>query len=76
MISVQGIYDGKKLKLSETIKLNSPKKVIVTFLDDLDTDLPTNKELMQLAMKSKAFKFLEKEPDLYSDKDLKVKYKK
>ena len=76
MISVQGIYDGKKLKLLETIKLNSPKKVIVTFLDDLDTDLPTIEELMQLAMKSKAFKFLEKEQDLYSDKDLKVKYKK
>ena len=76
MISVQGIYDGKKLKLLEAVKLNSPKKVIVTFLDDLDTDLPTKEELMQLAMKSKAFKFLEKEPDLYSDKDLKVKYKK
>jgi hypothetical protein len=77
MISIPGIYDGKKLKLSKTIKLNSPQKVIVTFLDDdLDNDIPSNKELMQLAEKSKAFKFLEKEPDLYSDKDLKVKYKK
>ena len=50
--------------------------MIVTFLDDFENDLPTNKELMLLAEQSRVFKFLDKEPDIYSDKDLKVKYKK
>ena len=36
MLSIQGIYDGKTLKLLEAVQVNSPKKVIVTFVDDLD----------------------------------------
>ena len=37
MLSIQGVYDGKKLKLSETIDVHTPKKVIVTFLEEVKT---------------------------------------
>ena len=75
MLSIQGTFDGKKLKLNRRIKLRSEKKVIVTFLDEVDDDI-TSEELQSLAMKGGAFGFLNsKEEDIYSDKNLKVKYK-
>ena len=75
MLSVQGTFDGKKLKLNRELKIRSAKKVIVTFLDDADEDI-TNEELLMLADKGGAFDFLKnKEEDIYTDKDLKVKYK-
>lgn len=75
MLSIQGTFDGKKLKLNRKINLRSEKKVIVTFLDEADDDI-TSEELQSLAMKGGAFDFLNsKEEDIYSDKNLKVKYK-
>jgi hypothetical protein len=75
MLSVKGTYDGKQLKLSEKIKIRSPKKVIVTFLDAVEDEL-SSEELHLLAQKGGAFDFLnDKEEDIYSDKDLKVVYK-
>ncbi|MFH1003966.1 MAG: hypothetical protein V1781_00465 [Bacteroidota bacterium] len=75
MISVQGIYDGKKLRLLENIKVRTPKKVIITFLEKIEDEL-TSEELHYLADKGGGFDFLKtKEDDIYSDHDLKVKYK-
>jgi len=75
MLSIKGIYDGKQLKLAEKIKIRSPKKVIVTFLDAVEDEL-SSEELHQLAQKGGAFDFLNnKEEDIYTDKDLKVVYK-
>ena len=75
MLSVKGVYDGKHLKLAEKIKIRSPKKVIITFLDAIDEEL-TSEELHALARKGGAFDFLNnKEEDIYTDKDLKVVYK-
>lgn len=75
MISVQGIFDGKKLRLLDNLKVNTPRKVIITFLDKIEDDL-TSEELHYLADKGEAFAFLDnQEDDIYSDRDLKVKYK-
>lgn len=74
MLSVQGIYDGKTLKFFEEISISSPKKVIVTFLDHPSEEISTD-DLMQLAQEGGAFDFLnDKEEDIYSDSDLKIKY--
>jgi hypothetical protein len=75
MLSVEGTYDGKQLKLAEKIKIRSPKKVIVTFLDTVEDDLSSD-ELHLLAQKGGAFDFLNnEEEDVYTDKNLKVVYK-
>jgi hypothetical protein len=74
MLSVRGTYDGKQLKLSGKLNINSTKKVIVTFLDDENEDLSSD-EMMLMAAKGGAFDFLHDEEDIYSDKDLKVVYK-
>lgn len=74
MLSIQGIYDGKKLKLFQHIEISSPKKVIITFLDNIEDEISSN-ELHYLVEKGGAFEFLNREEeDIYSDKDLKVKY--
>lgn len=74
MLSIQGVYDGKKLKLIQEVKILFPRKVIVTFLDTVEDEI-TSEELNYLAEKGGAFDFLKKkEEDIYSDKDLKVKY--
>lgn len=74
MLSVQGIYDGKTLKIFEEISITSPKKVIVTFLDHPSEDITTD-DLMLLAQEGSAFDFLnDEEEDIYSDNDLKIKY--
>ena len=76
MLSVRGIYDGKKLKLFERVKINTPKKVIVTFLETENNEI-TSEEIQLIADKGGGFDFLHDEKeDIYSDKDLKVKYKK
>lgn len=76
MLSVKAIYDGKRLKLLEKLQINKPREVIVTFLDEPDTEISTD-ELQLLADNSGAFEFLNnEEDDIYSDKDLKVRFKK
>jgi hypothetical protein len=71
MLSVHAIFDGKNLKLLNDVKISKPKKVIITFLEDEDL---TTEELQYIAEKSGSFDFLEEEPELYGDEDLKVKY--
>ena len=74
MISIRGIYDGKKLRLQRPVKIRSARKVIVTFLDE--DDEITSEELHHLAENGGALKFLsKKEEDIYSDKDLKTVYR-
>ena len=34
MLTIRGIYDGKKIKLSEEVPFKEKKSVIVTFLED------------------------------------------
>ena len=74
MLSVKAIYDGKELKFSERIKINTPHEVIVTFLDEPDEEI-TSLSVQQMAMEGKSFDFLNApDEDIYSDNDLKVKY--
>lgn len=74
MLSVHGTYDGNTLRLSKSLDIQSPKKVIVTFLDDAEDDL-TSSELHLMAEKGGGLNFLAEEEELYSDKDLKKRYK-
>ena len=74
MLSVKAVYDGKELKFTDKIRIDTPHNVIVTFLDEPGDDL-TSAVIQQIAMEGGALTFLENpEEDIYSDKDLKVKY--
>ncbi len=74
MLSIQGIYDGKELKTFDKIQIKSPKKVIITFLEDITEDFITD-ELNLIAQEGGAFDFLNNEEEnIYTDNDLKVKY--
>ncbi len=75
MLSVKGIFDGKTIRLIEDVKIDSPRKVIVTFLEETGEEI--QKDIYAGSDKSGTFDFL-KEPseDIYTDNDLKIKYKK
>jgi len=74
MLSIRGTYDGKQLRLSDKVNIKSPRKVIVTFLDEENDELNSD-EMLLMATQGGAFDFLSEEEDIYSDKDLKVVYK-
>jgi len=76
MQSIRAIYDGETIRFLDKIEIKKPQKVIVTFLDEeVQEDL--NKVIYKLADVGKSFDFLkEPEEDIYSDSDLKIKYKK
>ncbi|MBI1939796.1 MAG: hypothetical protein HYS25_16935 [Ignavibacteriales bacterium] len=75
MLSVKGIYDGKKILLLDEVKISSPRKVIVTFLEESEEG-EIQKEIYASAEKSSSFEFLkEPEEDIYTDNDLKARYK-
>ncbi len=76
MQSVRAIYDGETIQFLDKIEIKKPQKVIVTFLDE-EVQEELNKVIYKLADVGKSFDFL-KEPgeDIYSDSDLKIKYKK
>ena len=66
MLSIQGTYDGKKLKLFQQVKIRSSKKVIITFLDDIDDEI-SSEELHYLMEKGGAFEFLNNtDEDIYT----------
>ncbi len=73
MLSIKAIYDGKQIKFLEKINISSPKNVIVTFLDDENE----SSDIYKMAEEGGSFDFL-KEPqeDIYTDKNLKTRYKK
>lgn len=75
MLAVKGLFDGKNVRLLEKVRVKLPQKVIITFLE---TD--ENKELREwiykLAEVGGSFNFLnDYKEDIYSDADLKVRYK-
>ena len=74
MLSVKAIYDGKKLKLLDKVKVTRPHKVIITFLED---DSYINPQVIyNAAEEGGAFDFLkEPEEDIYTDDDLKKRYR-
>lgn len=75
MLSIRAIYDGKNFKLLDKIEISEPKEVIITFLDKPGSDF-NQEEVYKLAEKGGSFDFLkEPEEDIYTDKNLKVKYK-
>jgi hypothetical protein len=74
MLSIRGTYDGKQLRLSDKVNINSPKRVIVTFLDEENDELSSD-EMLLIVAQGGAFDFLSEEEDTYSDKDMKVVYK-
>ncbi|MCK5059147.1 MAG: hypothetical protein KAT34_21035 [Candidatus Aminicenantes bacterium] len=75
MLSVRAIYDGKNIKLKEKVNIETPKEVIVTFLDPIDTE-PTAADIQQMVQEGGALDFLNDErEDVYSDNDLKTSYK-
>ncbi len=75
MLSVRAIFDGKNITLVDKIKVTSPQKIIITFLDE-NYDEITTEELAKMATKGKSFDFMKnKKEDIYSDDDLKVKYR-
>jgi hypothetical protein len=76
MKSVKGLFDGKKIKLLEDIEIEEPQEVIITFLGPTE-DEKFYKKLYKLAEKGGSFDFLnDPEEDIYSEKDLKVDYRK
>ncbi|HEX5150353.1 MAG TPA: antitoxin AF2212-like protein [Parafilimonas sp.] len=38
MITVHGVYEGGQIKLLEEVPLKTKKRVLITFLDDDDTE--------------------------------------
>lgn len=44
MISVKGIYDGKKIKPAEKIRAKKNSEVIITFLDDEAVEMKKNEK--------------------------------
>ncbi|WP_347274734.1 hypothetical protein [Candidatus Kuenenia sp.] len=75
MISVKALFDGKKIKLPEKINIMEPQEVIVTFLGT-DKDELLHQEIYKIAETGGSLDFLNApEEDIYSDNDLKVKYK-
>ena len=90
MLSVKAIYDGDKIHFFENVNFKEPREVIITFLNKSNFDLKklkiaqrnevfvndiSSNEIHYLLQEGKAFDFLNnKEEDIYSDNDLKIKY--
>jgi hypothetical protein len=79
MLSVRAIYNGSEFRLRERINIKTPKDVIITFLDPIESDNgeddPTSTEIHQMIQEGGALNFLNDEREnIYSDEDLNVKY--
>ena len=90
MLSVKAIYDGNKIHFLENVNFKEPREIIITFLNKSNFDLNkldltqeneievndiSSNEIHYILQEGKAFDFLNnKEEDIYSDKDLKIKY--
>ena len=67
MLSIQGIYDGKKVYPIEKIKETKKYKVIITFVEELNAGEEENL-IRDFGENSSAFSFWEnKEEDIYQD---------
>ena len=72
MLSIQGIYDGKQLKLFEAIDVHTPKKVIVTFLEEVKTN---EENLRNFSAQTNGLAFWENEQENIYQDYLKPKHK-
>ncbi len=65
MISVQGIYDGKSVKILEKITDKKKFKVVVTFIEEIK---PDDSELRSFSAQTTSMGFWEnKEENIYQD---------
>ena len=75
MKAVKGLFDGKRVQLLEKIEVKEPQEVIITFLGTNENEA-LQQGIYKLAEISGSFDFLNgPEEDIYSDDDLKVRYK-
>ncbi len=79
MLSVRATYDGKEFKLREKVSVKSPKEVIITFLEPIETEAMESElsstEIHKMVEEGGALDFLnDKREDIYTDGDLKLKY--
>ena len=76
MLIVEGMYDGKEIKLLEKIKIKKPMKVLVAFLEENAEAVDLAAERIRvMAQAGKAFAFLnDPAEDIYTVNDLKERY--
>ena len=75
IIGIRDLFDGRKIKLLENVAVKEPQEVIITFLGD-NEDEALCRGIYRLAERGGSFNFLNApEEDIYSDDDLKVRYK-
>ena len=75
MLAIKGLFDGKRIKLLEKVDVTEHQEVIITFLGT-DEDKSLHRDIYKLAETGGSFDFLNSpEEDIYSDDDLKVRYK-
>ena len=77
MLSVNAKYDVKQLKFAEKVEVSNEEDVRVVFLNRknlIQADI-SGTQIQTLLMDSGSLSFLESDKEeVYSDKDLKVKY--
>ncbi|MEE4286533.1 MAG: hypothetical protein V2I31_10300 [Mariniphaga sp.] len=65
MFAVRGIYDGKRVKISEPVNKNKKYRVVVTFLEELPDD---EQEIREFSAQTESFDFWENTAeDIYQD---------
>ena len=77
MLSIRATYDGKRLRLAQKVEVKKDEEVIVVFLNRDTVTEPeiSATQIRELMHQSGSLSFLEREEeDIYTDKDLKVKY--
>lgn len=64
MLTVNGIYDGRNVKLTDKVTENKKYRVIVTFLEEIDQD----SEVRDFSGQTRGFQFWNDEKeDIYQD---------
>jgi len=65
MFAVRGIYDGKKVKITDRISDKKRYKVVITFIEELPLE---ENEIRNFASQTESFDFWEnKAEDIYQD---------
>ena len=65
MFAVRGIYDGKKVKITDKFSEKKRFKVVVTFIEELPLE---ENEIRDFASQTESFEFWEnKAEDIYQD---------
>jgi hypothetical protein len=65
MFAVRGIYDGKKVKITDRISEKKRYRVVVTFIEELPLE---ENEIRDFASQTESFDFWEnKAEDIYQD---------